>query len=69
MNAADYTVWRNAAGTTVAVRGKGGDGNFDGEVTQADYYVWKQHYGGMRGSVPDFAEPKWGTDPDGRRND
>jgi hypothetical protein len=29
----------------VAVRGKDGDGNYDGEVTQADYYVWKKHFG------------------------
>jgi hypothetical protein len=56
-------VWRNAKGTSVAVRGKEGDGNFDGEVTQADYYVWKKHYGESEfgeGSGGDVPEPAGG---------
>ena len=56
VNAADYTVWRNAVGTNVAV-GKAGDGNFDGKVTQADFYIWKANIGqstnGLGVSVPE----------------
>jgi hypothetical protein len=41
VNAADYTVWRNAvqSGNLAA------DGNGDGMVTRLDYDVWKSHYG------------------------
>jgi hypothetical protein len=50
-------MWRNALGMTVAIRGKGGDGNFDGKVTQADYFVWKAHYGQSSGQGPAVPEP------------
>jgi hypothetical protein len=45
VNAADYTVWRNASGQTGVWPYSGADGNGDGEITSADYLVWKQHYG------------------------
>jgi len=44
VNAADYTVWRNRLGTTVA-RGTAADGNGDGRITADDYPVWKLQYG------------------------
>jgi T5SS/PEP-CTERM-associated repeat protein len=41
VNAADYTVWRNAleSGNLAA------DGNDDGMITRLDYDVWKLHFG------------------------
>ena len=44
VDAADYTVWRDAYGTAVTP-GSGADGNHDGIVDVGDYDVWKQHYG------------------------
>jgi hypothetical protein len=44
VDAADYIVWRNALGTTVA-RGTGADGDFDGQITPADIEVWRSHFG------------------------
>jgi hypothetical protein len=44
VNAADYAVWRNTIGATVAM-GDGADGDGDGKVTAADYDVWKLRYG------------------------
>jgi arabinan endo-1,5-alpha-L-arabinosidase len=41
VGAADYTVWRNAAGTSNHVA----DGNGDGIVDSEDFDVWKAHYG------------------------
>ena len=45
VDAADYTVWRNAAGQTDIAPYSGADGNGDGKITRLDYDVWKQHYG------------------------
>jgi T5SS/PEP-CTERM-associated repeat protein len=46
VNAADYTVYRNAvqSGNLAA------DGNGDGMITRLDYDVWKMHYGETAGS-------------------
>lgn len=44
VDAADYAVWRNTQGTSVAL-GTGADGNFDGQITTADYGVWRLHFG------------------------
>lgn len=44
VNAADYTVWRDASGKTV-VPYTGGDGNGDGVVDALDYEVWVSQYG------------------------
>jgi hypothetical protein len=32
------------------------DGNYDREVTAADYYVWKRHFGSSAGSGAGFEE-------------
>jgi FG-GAP-like repeat/Dockerin type I domain len=44
VDAADYSVWRNAVGSHVA-NYSGADGNGNGVVDSADYDVWKSHYG------------------------
>ncbi len=48
VDAADYTVWRNALGQTGLTPFSGADGDGDGAVTQADYGVWKSHFGEVR---------------------
>jgi hypothetical protein len=30
--------------------GAGADGNFDGQITQADFAIWKSHFGQIIGS-------------------
>jgi hypothetical protein len=44
VDAADYTVWRDALGSSVAAFA-GADGNGDGAVNEADHAVWAEHYG------------------------
>jgi Dockerin type I domain len=44
VNAADYTVWRNALGQEVS-SGSGADGIPDGAIDGADYDFWKLHFG------------------------
>jgi hypothetical protein len=46
VNAADYTVWRNSFGASVA-KYSGADGDGDGIIDRGDYDVWKSHYGQM----------------------
>lgn len=41
---ADYTVWRDSLGVSVAV-GSGADGNLDGLINQADYAIWRAFFG------------------------
>ncbi len=42
VNAADYTVWRNALGSTTELAA---DGNGDNLVNEDDYAIWKDHLG------------------------
>jgi hypothetical protein len=42
-------VWRNTQGQAVAT-GTGADGDFNGQITSADYNVWRSHFGQMAGS-------------------
>lgn len=49
VDAADYAVWRNLQGQSVAT-GTSADGNFDGQITTADYDVWRSHFGQTAGS-------------------
>lgn len=51
VDAADYTVWRDASGQSVDA-GVGADGDGDGQVTQADYLIWRDNFGS---SVPGLA--------------
>lgn len=45
VNIADYTVWRNTLGATVAAPFDGADGNGNGVVDAGDYTEWKNHFG------------------------
>ena len=42
VDAADYTVWRDALGSTTDLRA---DGSENGTIDEADYGVWKAHFG------------------------
>ena len=46
MDAADYTIWKNAFGTTNAAA----DGNGNGIVDAGDYTVWRDQLGQSAGS-------------------
>lgn len=45
VDAADYTVWRDALGATGLAPLTGADGDGDSEVTDVDLSVWRSHYG------------------------
>ncbi len=49
VDAADYAVWRNTQGQSVAT-GSGADGNLDGHITSADFNVWRSHFGQTSGA-------------------
>ena len=51
VNAADYTVWRNALGTTVTELGSGADGHADGTIDEQDYAFWKEKFGTVLSGV------------------
>ena len=66
IDAADYTVWRDTFGQTVA-HGSGADANGDGLVNESDYALWTTSYGAVFGigtgpgaaaSVPGQAVPE-----------
>ena len=44
VDAADYTVWRDALGQTVSP-GLGADGDGDGQITNSDLEVWRANFG------------------------
>jgi 3-phytase len=50
VNAADYTVWRDALGKTVD-KYAGADGDGDGQVDPGDYSVWKANFGKSGGGA------------------
>ncbi len=61
VDGADYTVWRNALGASVAPF-QGADATGDGLVTLDDYAVWKSNFGmslgaGAASSSPAVPEP------------
>jgi hypothetical protein len=47
VDAADYTVWRNTFGDTVANAGDGADGDQSGEIDDGDYDFWKSNFGAI----------------------
>lgn len=50
VNLADYTVWRDSLGASVA-NGTGADGDGDGMITAGDYGVWKNNFGMALGAL------------------
>lgn len=48
VNAADYTVWRDTLGDSVAA-GTGADGDGSGVIDAADYIVWRDDFGNVGG--------------------
>lgn len=59
VDAADYTVWRDTLGDSVAV-GQGADGNGNGVVDPGDYNEWANNYGATAAS-PSSAVPEPST--------
>lgn len=53
----DYELFMASMGESVATPGDGADGNFDGEVTMADYQVWRENRGRVFGSDRRVPEP------------
>src|SRR5690606_36337099 len=52
VNLADYTVWRNALGSTTDLAANGNDfGASMNRIDEADYLVWKANFGTMPGSA------------------
>jgi hypothetical protein len=45
VDAADYTVWRDTLGQSVAAPGDGADGDLSGEIDAPDYTLWKDRFG------------------------
>jgi hypothetical protein len=45
VDAADYSVWRDAMGSSALAAGTGADGNGDGVVDSWDYRLWKSNFG------------------------
>ncbi|MGI9455376.1 MAG: PEP-CTERM sorting domain-containing protein, partial [Aeoliella sp.] len=45
VDAADYTIWRDTLGQSVANPGDGADGNGNGIIDIGDYDIWKGTYG------------------------
>ena len=55
VDAADFTVWRDILGATVATPGAGADGNGDGRIEAGDYQFWKQRFGVVAGGAAEVA--------------
>jgi hypothetical protein len=51
VSAADYTVWRNTLGQSVAFHVAGADGDADGHINFGDYTYWKSRYGDIVGGM------------------
>ncbi|MGE3240583.1 MAG: hypothetical protein AB7G28_02045 [Pirellulales bacterium] len=59
VDAADYTIWRDTLGQTVAVQGDGADGDRSGEIDAPDYQYWKDRFGNLvpAGAAAGVPEP------------
>jgi hypothetical protein len=61
VDAADYVVWRNTLGQSVAHLGRGADGDGDGVVTPADYDVWRARFGQTAAAASTTGVPEPGA--------
>ena len=52
VDAADYTLWRDAFGAPVTSPYDGADGDGSGRVDQADYSIWAANYGALSADSP-----------------
>jgi hypothetical protein len=52
VDAADYSVWRDAMGSSALAAGTGADGNGDGVVDSWDYRLWKSNFGATVDDLP-----------------
>jgi hypothetical protein len=55
---ADYTVWRNAFGSTADLAA---DANGSGDVDAADYTIWRDRFGGGSASIASASVPEPGS--------
>ncbi|MGL4513778.1 MAG: DUF4832 domain-containing protein [Lacipirellulaceae bacterium] len=60
VNAADYVVWRDTLGQSVAPFA-GADGDGDGQVGAGDYAAWQGNYGAALPTAPATAVPEPGS--------
>lgn len=60
VDAADYSLWRDAEGTTVAAWSSA-DGDGDGLIGPGDYEVWRNAYGATRQGTPSHSVPEPST--------
>ncbi len=58
VDAADYTVWRDTLGDSVASNGDGADGNENGVIDPLDYNVWVTNFGNSSSSASASAVPE-----------
>ncbi|MGE3244118.1 MAG: DUF1559 domain-containing protein, partial [Pirellulales bacterium] len=58
VEAADFTAWKSAFGSTVSPAGSGADGSGNGLVDAADYTIWRDHFVGGAGAVEANAVPE-----------
>lgn len=51
VDAADYTLWRDALGASVTPKGSGADGDGNGTIGDGDYAFWKSKFGNAIGGA------------------
>lgn len=57
VDAADYTMWRDALGQTGLAPFSGADGNGDGRVTNSDYNLWRANFGRSMPTIGNGSAP------------
>lgn len=57
VDAADYTVWRDTLGQSVAIAGMGADADGDGQIGPGDYDVWQANFGAQLPATTAVPEP------------
>lgn len=57
VDAADYTAWRDALGSTPVVHGAQADGDFSGAIDASDYTIWSDNFGNVSTPARVVPEP------------